>query len=67
MIKLSGNMFGKSALMHVMCGDGVNTLKDSPNDMVEKCRDKMTKNPFPVQIKVDAKNFVRQMVQGWNR
>eukprot|EP00972_Heterocapsa_arctica_P082158 12110244-Heterocapsa_arctica.AAC.1 len=29
MIKLSGNIFRMSALMHVMCGDGVNTLKSA--------------------------------------
>eukprot|EP00972_Heterocapsa_arctica_P086071 12686155-Heterocapsa_arctica.AAC.1 len=29
MIKLSGNIFRKSALMHVMSGDGVNSLKSA--------------------------------------
>eukprot|EP00972_Heterocapsa_arctica_P017757 2623125-Heterocapsa_arctica.AAC.2 len=80
MIKLSGNIFRKSALVHVMEGDGVNTLKsavfgtygnlfkpacptpmapqvirevtfpqlletiqrDGPDDMGEKCHEKMT-------------------------
>eukprot|EP00972_Heterocapsa_arctica_P019204 2832894-Heterocapsa_arctica.AAC.1 len=32
MIKLSGNIFRKSALMHVMHGDGVNTLKSAKFD-----------------------------------
>eukprot|EP00972_Heterocapsa_arctica_P056481 8334146-Heterocapsa_arctica.AAC.1 len=34
--------------------------REGPDDMVDKCRDQMTKRPFPVQGGSGAKNFCEE-------